>query len=207
MTLSLDIATLGRLYAAGEVTPEQIVREVYARICKRGMPQDWIAFVDEDKATAKARVAPRGSLYGIPFAVKDNIDVAGLSTTCACPEFAYVPQRSATIVQRLEAAGAVLIGKTNLDQFATGLNGTRSPYGIPASAFGPDYISGGSSSGSAVAVAAGLVSFALGTDRRARAAFWPLSTTSSDSSRRRAWSACRAWCLHAEPRTRSRFSL
>ena len=108
--------------------------------------------------------APRGPLYGIPFAVKDNIDVAGLPTTCACPEFAYVAERSATVVERLEQAGAILIGKTNLDQFATGLNGTRSPYGIPASAFNPDYISGGSSSGSAVAVAAGLVSFALGTD-------------------------------------------
>ena len=96
--------------------------------------------------------------------MKDNIDVAGLPTTCACPEFAYVAERSATVVERLEQAGAILIGKTNLDQFATGLNGTRSPYGIPASAFNPDYISGGSSSGSAVAVAAGLVSFALGTD-------------------------------------------
>ena len=87
-----------------------------------------------------------------------------LPTTCACPAFAYVPDRSATVVERLEAAGAILIGKTNLDQFATGLNGTRSPYGIPASVFDPDYISGGSSSGSAVVVASGLVSFALGTD-------------------------------------------
>ena len=103
-------------------------------------------------------------LYGIPFAVKDNIDVAGLPTTCACPAFAYVAERSATVVERLKQAGAILIGKTNLDQFATGLNGTRSPYGIPTSVFNPDYISGGSSSGSAVAVAAGLVSFALGTD-------------------------------------------
>ena len=115
-------------------------------------------------AIAKARAAPRGRLYGIPFAVKDNIDVAGLPTTCACPEFAYVAERSATVVERLEQEGAILIGKTNLDQFATGLNGTRSPYGIPASTFNPDYIAGGSSSGSAVAVAAGLVSFALGTD-------------------------------------------
>ncbi len=105
-----------------------------------------------------------GPLYGIPFAVKDNIDVAGLPTTCACPEFAYVAERTATVVERLQQEGAILIGKTNLDQFATGLNGTRSPYGIPASTFDADYISGGSSSGSAVAVAAGLVSFALGTD-------------------------------------------
>ena len=108
--------------------------------------------------------APRGPLNGIPFAVKDNIDVARLPTTCACPDFSYVAARSATVVERLEAAGAILIGKTNLDQFATGLNGTRSPYGISSSAFSPDYIAGGSSSGSAVAVAAGLVSFTLGTD-------------------------------------------
>ena len=164
MTLSLDIAALERLYAEGEATPETIVREVYARIGAKGVRPDWITLVEEDAAIAKARTAPRGPLYGIPFAVKDNIDVAGLPTTCACPEFAYVAQRSATVVDLLEQAGAILIGKTNLDQFATGLNGTRSPYGIPASAFNPEYISGGSSSGSAVAVAAGLVSFALGTD-------------------------------------------
>src|SRR4030095_5900346 len=107
---------------------------------------------------------PAEPLYGIPFAVKDNIDVAGLPTSCGCPEFAYVADRSAMVVERLEAAGAILVGKTNLDQFATGLNGTRSPYGIPASTFDANHISGGSSSGSAVAVAAGLVSFALGTD-------------------------------------------
>ncbi len=103
-------------------------------------------------------------LYGIPFAVKDNIDYAGVPTTAACPEFAYVPAESAAVVERLIAAGAVLIGKTNLDQFATGLVGTRSPYGAVANAFRPEYISGGSSSGSAVVVARGLVSFALGTD-------------------------------------------
>jgi allophanate hydrolase len=164
MILSLDISTLERLYASGETTPEDVVREVYARIWARGIAPDWITLVDEDTALAQAHAAPRGSLYGIPFAVKDNIDVAGLPTTCACPEFAYVPDRSATVIALLEAAGAILIGKTNLDQFATGLNGTRSPYGIPASTFDPGYISGGSSSGSAVAVAAGLVSFALGTD-------------------------------------------
>jgi allophanate hydrolase len=98
------------------------------------------------------------------FAVKDNIDVASLPTTAACPAFAYVPQRSATVVERLERAGAVLIGKTNLDQFATGLVGTRSPYGVPKNPFDAAYIPGGSSSGSAVAVALGHVSFALGTD-------------------------------------------
>ena len=164
MSVSLDLANLARLYAEGETTPEAIVREVYARIGARGVVPDWITLVGEDMAVAKACAAPPGPLYGIPFAVKDNIDVAGLPTTCACPAYAYGAERSATVVERLEQAGAILIGKANLDQFATGLNGTRSPYGIPTSTFNPDYISGGSSSGSAVAVAAGLVSFALGTD-------------------------------------------
>jgi allophanate hydrolase len=103
-------------------------------------------------------------LYGLPFAIKDNIDVAGLPTTAACPGFAYNPARSAPVVARLVAAGALLVGKTNLDQFATGLVGTRSPYGVPRNPFDAAYIPGGSSSGSAVAVATGLVSFALGTD-------------------------------------------
>ncbi len=93
-------------------------------------------------------------LWGIPFAVKDNIDVVGLPTTAACPAFAYQPDKDATVVARLKAAGAIVIGKTNLDQFATGLNGTRSPYGAPRSVFNKDYVSGGSSSGSAVAVGA-----------------------------------------------------
>ena len=164
MSFSLDIGNLERLYGEGETTPAEIVREVYTRIRKKGAHPDWITLADEDTAVARARTAPRGPLHGIPFAVKDNTDAAGLPTTCACPEFAYVPDRSATVVERLEQAGAILIGKTNLDQFATGLNGTRSPYGIPTSTFNSDYISGGSSSGSAVVVAAGLVSFALGTD-------------------------------------------
>lgn len=103
-------------------------------------------------------------LYGVPFAAKDNIDVVGLPTTCACPDFAYQPASNATVIDRLEAAGAVVIGKTNLDQFATGLVGTRSPYGPVPNAFKPEYISGGSSSGSASVVARGLVPFALGTD-------------------------------------------
>lgn len=162
--ISLDIANLSQLYASGEATPEAIVGEVFARIKAKGVRPDWITLVDEREALAKAASAPRGPLHGIPFAVKDNIDVARLPTTCACPEFAYVADRSAFAVERLEQAGAILIGKTNLDQFAAGLNGTRSPYGIPSNTFNANYISGGSSSGSAVAVAAGLVSFALGTD-------------------------------------------
>ena len=100
----------------------------------------------------------------MPVAIKDNIDVAGMPTTAACPAFAYTPTHDATAVARLRAAGAIVIGKTNLDQFATGLNGTRSPYGTPRNAFNPDLIPGGSSSGSAVAVAAGIVPLALGTD-------------------------------------------
>jgi allophanate hydrolase len=103
-------------------------------------------------------------LYGVPFAIKDNIDAAGWPTTAACPEFAYTAENDATVVAKLRAAGAILIGKTNLDQFATGLVGTRSPYGAVPNSFDPDYVSGGSSSGSASVVARGLVAFALGTD-------------------------------------------
>ena len=103
-------------------------------------------------------------LYGVPFAIKDNIDLAGVPTSAACPEFAYVPTVSAFVVQQLIDAGAVPLGKTNMDQFATGLVGTRSPYGVGINSFNPEYISGGSSSGSALAVSLGYVSFALGTD-------------------------------------------
>ena len=102
--------------------------------------------------------------YGVPVAVKDNIDVAGLPTTAACPAYSYMPTRDATSVARLRAAGAIIIGKTNLDQFATGLVGVRSPYGIPTNPMRADLIPGGSSSGSAVAVSAGLVPLSLGTD-------------------------------------------
>jgi len=135
----------------------------------------WICRVGPDALKRRARqlerllrddprAIDRLPLYGVPFAVKDNIDVAGLPTTAACPAFSYVPERSATAVEKLEAAGAILVGKTNLDQFATGLVGTRSPYGAVPNAFRPEYISGGSSSGSAVTVARGEVSFSLGTD-------------------------------------------
>lgn len=134
-------------------------------------PQAWILRLPAEAVLAQARVVDARiaagetlPLAGVPFAVKDNIDVAGWPTSAACPAFAYVPARSATVVERLAAAGAVLIGKTNLDQFATGLVGVRSPYGAPLCVFNQEYISGGSSSGSAVAVAAGLVAFSLGTD-------------------------------------------
>ncbi len=164
MTLSLDFATLQAAYSSNSVTPAGVVNAIYDRIDVTGSRPVWITLVPREQALAKAISAPPGPLYGIPFAVKDNIDVAGLPTTCACPEYAYVAERSARVVELLEAAGAILIGKTNMDQFATGLVGTRSPYGIPSSVFDASYISGGSSSGSAVSVASGLVSFALGTD-------------------------------------------
>jgi allophanate hydrolase len=135
----------------------------------------WITPLDEDRlclqveelADMLARAGGEFSrlpLYGVPFAVKDNIDVAGWPTTAACPEFAYVPKSDATVVRRLREAGAIVVGKTNLDQFATGLVGTRSPYGIVPNSFRPEYICGGSSSGSASVVARGFVPFALGTD-------------------------------------------
>lgn len=116
------------------------------------------------QARRREAAARGGPLAGLAFAVKDNIDVAGMPTTAACPAFAYAPPRDAFVVRKLLDAGAVVVGKTNLDQFATGLVGTRSPYGACENAFNPDYIAGGSSSGSAVAVAVGQVSFALGTD-------------------------------------------
>jgi allophanate hydrolase len=165
---ALDLNSLAAAYAGG-LTPEQLIREIYAEIRKTGDHPVWISLVPEDIAAARAvalasRAAENLPLYGVPFAVKDNIDVLGVATTAGCPDFAYLPQRSAHVIERLEAAGAIVIGKANLDQFATGLNGTRTPYGFPSSVFDPDYVSGGSSSGSAVAVASGLVSFSLGTD-------------------------------------------
>ncbi len=134
-------------------------------------PGVWITRLPASEVLAQAQAADariaageRLPLAGAPFAVKDNIDVRGLATTAACPAFAYEAEASAPVVERLIAAGAVLIGKTNLDQFATGLVGTRSPYGACGAVYNRNYVSGGSSSGSAVAVAAGLVAFALGTD-------------------------------------------
>ncbi|HEX2143294.1 MAG TPA: allophanate hydrolase [Glycomyces sp.] len=144
------------------------VEAAYARITEADRPGMWIALRDKADVLAEAaRVDASGAdlpLAGTVFAVKDNIDVAGLATTAACPSFAYEPERDATAVARLRRAGAICLGKTNLDQFATGLVGTRSPHGPVASAADPELISGGSSSGSAVAVALGIADFALGTD-------------------------------------------
>jgi allophanate hydrolase len=165
--LSLDIGTLRAGYHSGAFTPGDVVAEVYRRIRALENNPIWICLVQEEDAAAAAKAladSPDKLLFGIPFAVKDNIDVANLPTTAACPGFSYVAKENATVVRRLLDEGAVLIGKTNLDQFATGLVGVRSPYGACSNLFNSEYISGGSSSGSAVAVAAGLVSFALGTD-------------------------------------------
>jgi allophanate hydrolase len=167
----LDLATLSRRYQANEITPVEVARAVSARIAGQGAEGVWISLTSEaDLLAAAHAVAARRRagedlpLYGIPFGVKDNIDAAGLPTTAACPAFSYVPDRHATSVQRLCAAGALVVGKTNLDQFATGLVGVRSPYGVPRNPFDRERITGGSSSGSAVAVALGQVSFTLGTD-------------------------------------------
>lgn len=167
-TLSLDLQTLGQVLQSGAITPVDVVHEVLRRIGS-DTHNAWISVHDPNALVAMAKAlmvrGPEGKpLYGVPFAVKDNIDLEGLPTTAACPTYAYRPQHSAYVVQKLVEAGAIPIGKTNLDQFATGLNGTRSPYGACHNAFDPRYVSGGSSSGSAVALALGHVSFALGTD-------------------------------------------
>jgi len=163
------IADILAAHRAGTVTPAQTIAHSFQRIREHNDPAIFISLRDESDALAEAAALAdkdpaRLPLYGVPVAIKDNIDVAGLATTAACPAFAYSPARDATVVARLRAAGAVVIGKTNLDQFATGLVGVRSPYGIPVNPVRGDLIPGGSSSGSAVAVSAGLVPLALGTD-------------------------------------------
>jgi allophanate hydrolase len=166
--LADTIAAIVAAHRAGAATPEQTVARSFARIRARGDGAIFISLRDEAEAVAEARaLAARPKdlpLYGVPVAVKDNIDVAGLPTTAACPAFAYKPARDSTAVARLRAAGAIVIGKTNLDQFATGLVGVRSPYGVPKNSIKEELVPGGSSSGSAVAVGAGLVPLALGTD-------------------------------------------
>jgi allophanate hydrolase len=168
---ALTLGALADAYAGG-ASPADVVRDVLARIAARGEDHVWICLRSAADLLAEARAAAerwpdpasRPPLFGVPYAVKDNIDVAGLPTTAACPAFAYQPAADAALVARLRAAGAICVGKTNLDQFATGLSGTRSPYGACESPLLPGLISGGSSSGSAVAVAAGLVPFSIGTD-------------------------------------------
>jgi allophanate hydrolase len=166
----MDIGSLIESYREQKTTPTQVVRDIYARIRESGERPVWISLVSEEENLRLAHALEANGgidkkpLCGVPFAVKDNFDVAGMETTAACPEFAYTADVTADAVLRLLDAGAMLIGKTNMDQFATGLVGTRTPYGICSSVFNAEYVSGGSSAGSAVAVAQGLVSFSLGTD-------------------------------------------
>lgn len=172
----LSISDLHHAYRSGKLAPSDYLRLVLARIDAVARDEIWITRVAPSELLAlaarlDAMLAAEGPavldvfpVFGVPFAVKDNIDVAGLATTAACPEFTYWPAQSAHVVERLGDHHALLLGKTNLDQFATGLAGTRSPYGVVRNAVDPDYIAGGSSAGSAVAVALGLVGFALGTD-------------------------------------------
>ncbi|GAA4689353.1 hypothetical protein GCM10023215_26990 [Pseudonocardia yuanmonensis] len=166
---SVGVLGLRAAYRAGTLRPRDVVEAVLARLAARGDDHVWISVspaAELRERAARLETLDPGALplYGVPVAVKDNIDAAGLPTTAACPAFAYTPTVDAGAVRRLREAGAIVVGKTNLDQFATGLNGGRSPYGAPESVFGGDLISGGSSSGSAVAVAAGIVPVALGTD-------------------------------------------
>ncbi len=163
------VAAIVAAHRAGTTTPAQTIARSYQRIRDHNDPAIFISLRDERDALAEAerlaRKDPRQlPLYGVPVAVKDNTDVAGLPTSAACPDFSYMPAHDSTAVARLRAAGAIIIGKTNLDQFATGLVGVRSPYGIPRNPVRDDLVPGGSSSGSAVAVSAGLVPLALGTD-------------------------------------------
>jgi allophanate hydrolase len=166
--IDLDIERLHAAYAAGR-KPAEVIARIYRKIEEIADPGIFITLADETAAKAAAAALPPFDpvaypLWGVPFAVKDNIDVGGMPTTVACPDFAYTPAQSAPVVELLVKAGAINLGKTNLDQFATGLVGVRSPYPIPRNAMNAKLVPGGSSSGSAVAVALGLVSFALGTD-------------------------------------------
>jgi len=166
---SLLIADLRSGYRANRFTPAEIMLRLVERADRAEERHVWIRRLSLDEVMShvgalQARSIDDLPLYGIPFVIKDNIDLAGVPTTAACPPFAYTPTRSATVVQRLIGAGAIPLGKTNLDQFATGLVGTRSPHGACRNSFDGQYIAGGSSSGSAVAVATGLASFSLGTD-------------------------------------------
>ncbi|MCX8102473.1 MAG: allophanate hydrolase [Geminicoccaceae bacterium] len=166
--MSPTIADLHRAYGEGRLGPADAVRAAYARIAAGADPGIFIHLRPEAELLAEAEALgpfdPARPLWGVPVAVKDNLDVTGLPTTAACPAFAYPAAADATVVARLRSAGALLLGKTNLDQFATGLVGTRTPWPVPRNALRADLVPGGSSSGSAVAVAHGIVPVSLGTD-------------------------------------------
>ncbi len=172
MTHSFDLRldTLAAQYRNGSLTPRALIRQLRERAIALNPEFNLFIHILTDAelepylAALDARQPDELPLYGVPFAIKDNIDLAGITTTAACPAFAHMAEQDATIVRQLIALGAVPLGKTNLDQFATGLNGTRSPYGACRNSVHPDYPSGGSSAGSSLAVALGVASFALGTD-------------------------------------------
>lgn len=166
---SLDIKNVLTQYQQGALTPEQVCKDIKSKIQQFSKHNIWIHVLNDEElapylSSLKNKSLADLPLYGVPFAIKDNIDLANIPTTAACKEYSYTPKESAYVVQKLIDAGAIPIGKTNLDQFATGLVGTRSPYGAVKNAFKPEIISGGSSSGSAVSLALGMVSFSLGTD-------------------------------------------
>ena len=165
-----SVAEVLASHAGGTGSPTKTATRVADAIAARGDDGTWLSTVPrEDLLAAAAAIEERPGartlpLYGVPFGVKDSIDVEGVPTTLSCPDYSYVATATAPAVQRLLDAGALYVGKTNLDQFATGLNGTRTPYTVPRSVYGGDMISGGSSSGSALAVALGQVPFAVATD-------------------------------------------
>ncbi len=163
----MKISELKKRYAAG-VTPSAVIEEIWQKIHEWNDPAIFIHLPSKEILLARAKAVEAMPhclpLWGIPFVVKDNIDVAGWPTTAACPDFSYVPEHDAEVVRLLCEAGAIPIAKGNLDQFATGLVGTRSPYGVPRNAIDAEFLPGGSSAGSASAVAAGLCAFSLGTD-------------------------------------------
>ena len=162
----LTIKWIQERYNANELTPQALIEEIVRRAEASKEKNIWIIqpTLDFAKPFIEALPNEKGPLWGIPFAVKDNIDIAGIPTTAACPAYAYTPAEHATVIKKLLAAGAIPVGKANLEQFATGMSGIRSPYGEVHNAYQPELITGGSSSGSAVSVAQGLVPFALGTD-------------------------------------------
>lgn len=171
LSVSLRFDALRQAYSTGSLTPVELAGQVLDRIHQRGDDHVWTTLATPESIAARAQelTARVGEidhlpLYGLPFGVKDNVDVAGIPTTCGCPAFARMPDHSAVAVQKALDAGAIFIGKQSLDQFATGLNGTRTLGGHCLNTFAPDIIPGGSSTGSGVAVAAGLVSFSLGSD-------------------------------------------
>ncbi len=167
--MNLNIKDLRAKYLSGETTIKEVISSIFEKIEQTKDYNIWIYTLNEEELKPYIKNLEDKNpkdlpLYGIPFAIKDNIDLVGIPTTAACPQFSYMPKKSAFVVEKLIQAGAIPIGKTNLDQFATGLVGTRSPYGECKNSINKEYISGGSSSGSAVAVALEMASFSLGTD-------------------------------------------